>query len=164
MLLELKSVFLNEGTQKQVSYNLSMQEIEIDGFYPFKTPVEMIATAQNRAGLVSLVINANFTFTLPCARCFEETETCFKYAFTHKLVVSLEGDSDDDYIETPDYTLELDQLVKADILLELPSRILCKTDCKGLCPKCGYNLNTGNCGCDTKTVDPRLEILKQLID
>ena len=41
---------------------------------------------------------------------------------------------------------------------------LCKPDCKGLCPQCGKNLNEGKCGCSARQVDPRLEILKKLID
>lgn len=74
------------------------------------------------------------------------------------------SESDEDYIETPDYKLELDEVVKTDIILELPAKFLCSEDCKGLCMKCGKNLNEGDCGCDKGSVDPRLEILKQLID
>ena len=73
-------------------------------------------------------------------------------------------EGNDDYIETPDFTVELDEVVITDILLNLPQKNLCKEDCKGLCPTCGVNLNTGSCACSGKTVDPRLEILKQLMD
>ena len=70
----------------------------------------------------------------------------------------------DDYIETPDFTLELDDVVISDIFLSLPSKNLCRDDCKGLCQICGQNLNNGECSCDKRQTDPRLEILKQLID
>ena len=56
------------------------------------------------------------------------------------------------------------ELVREDIILSLPYRFLCREDCKGLCPVCGKNLNTGSCGCRSGKVDPRLEILKKLID
>ncbi len=70
----------------------------------------------------------------------------------------------DDYIETPDFTLELDEVVISDIILHYPQKYLCKDDCRGLCPKCGKNLNEGDCGCDRTQVDSRLEILKQLME
>ena len=42
-------------------------------------------------------------------------------------------------------------------------RVLCSEDCKGLCPKCGRDLNEGECGCDLKEPDPRLAVLAQLL-
>ena len=87
-----------------------------------------------------------------------------QYNFEHYLVTSLSGDQNDDYIETPDHTIDLDELLTADILLELPSKFLCSDNCKGLCPKCGANLNETTCNCTTKQIDPRLEVLKQLIE
>ncbi|MBR2724398.1 MAG: DUF177 domain-containing protein, partial [Ruminococcus sp.] len=43
-------------------------------------------------------------------------------------------------------------------------KFLCKDDCKGLCFKCGADLNTSACSCDTRVIDPRLEALRQLLD
>ncbi|MGN1466905.1 MAG: YceD family protein [Ruminococcus sp.] len=164
MLLDLKEVFQNEGLQKQVDYSLSMNDIELDGVYPFKTPVNICALSVNRASLVDLEIKINFLYTRNCDRCFEEYSREMNYTFKHKLAVTLADDENDDYIETPDYKLELDDLVISDIILNLPSKNLCKEDCKGLCQKCGKNLNEGDCNCDKRQVDSRLEILKELIN
>ncbi|MDD5796434.1 MAG: DUF177 domain-containing protein [Oscillospiraceae bacterium] len=164
MLLDLKEVFQNEGLQKQVDYSLSMNDIELDGVYPFKTPVNICALSVNRASLVDLEIKVNFLYTRNCDRCFEEYSREMNYTFKHKLAVTLADDENDDYIETPDYKLELDDLVISDIILNLPSKNLCKEDCKGLCQKCGKNLNEGDCNCDKRQVDSRLEILKELIN
>ena len=60
-------------------------------------------------------------------------------------------------------TLDLDELLRADILLSLPSKILCKEDCKGLCSVCGADRNKQECHCEEKSVDPRLEILGDLL-
>ncbi|MGN0559409.1 MAG: YceD family protein [Acutalibacteraceae bacterium] len=164
MLFELKQVFLNEGEEKRIDYTLSLNNIELDGFYPFKTPVKVTATAKNRAGLVDLLIHTEFTYTRHCDRCFELVQRQMSYDFSHRLVTSLAGDSDDDYIEAPDFTVELDELITSDILLELPNKFLCRDDCKGLCPKCGKSLNDGECNCEKTAVDSRLDILKQLLD
>lgn len=164
MLLDLKEVFQNDGFRKQVDYSLSMNDIELDGVYPFKTPVNVCALSVNRASLVDLEIKVNFLYTRNCDRCFDEFLREMNYTFRHKLAVALADDENDDYIETPDYKLELDDLVISDIILNLPSKNLCKEDCRGLCQNCGKNLNFGDCGCKNEKVDPRLEILKQLID
>ena len=53
----------------------------------------------------------------------------------------------------------MDEIVYKNIYMNLPSKKLCKNDCKGLCPKCGKNLNEGDCGCDTREADPRFDAL-----
>ncbi len=164
MLLQLKEVFLNEGRRLDVDYSLPMNDFELNGDYPFKSPVKISASAVNRASLVELNVKAVFDYTTRCDRCFDELVKHLEFTFTHGLAVKLIDDENDDYIETPDYTLELDEVVVSDIVLNLPRKMLCREDCKGLCPKCGKNLNDGDCGCDNTQIDSRLEILKQLID
>ncbi len=89
----------------------------------------------------------------------------FHYCFSHTLVreLSAENDDMDDYIVVDGDQLDLDELVLSDILLSLPTKILCNEDCKGLCPVCGKDLNIGNCECKKKQVDPRLEKLGELL-
>ena len=163
MLLELKKVFLVENEALKAEYELDLHDMDFNGTKPLKTPIKVKANAVNRAGVVNLAVSAGFDYSAPCDRCGEETITSFCYSFNHTLVQSLAGENEGDYIETPDFTLDLDELVTTDILLELPLKHLCREDCKGLCPKCGKNLNLGECGCDLREVDPRLEPLKNLL-
>ena len=164
MLFNLKKVFLTEDEIQNAEYDLDLHDLEFNGTAPFKTPVRVSAKAENRAGVVDLAVTAAFDYTAPCDRCGEETITPFVSSFNHTVVQSLVGENESDYIEAPDFVIELDAAVTADILLELPAKHLCKEDCKGLCPKCGKNLNTGECGCDLRETDPRLEVLKSLLD
>lgn len=163
MLLELRNVFLTENESLTAEYKLDLHELDFNGEKPLKSPVRVMATAANQAGVVNLAVSAQFDYTAPCDRCGEETITEFAYSFQHTLVQSLVGENDGDYVEVPDYQLDLDELVTMDIVLELPHKHLCSDDCKGLCPKCGHNLNMGDCGCDTRQVDPRLEALRSLL-
>lgn len=164
MLLDLKDVFLTEGTHRLADYELDLSSVAVDGVNPMPKPVSVKAEAVNTAGVVRLIIKAEFLYLRPCDRCYSPISRKMLYTFEHNLAVSLSGDSDDDYIEVPDYTLDLDELVTADILLELPLKFLCKEDCKGLCQSCGANLNEGGCKCSKTTTDPRLEVLKQLLN
>lgn len=69
-------------------------------------------------------------------------------------------DVDIGFYEAPG--IELADVLKEQILLWLPMSALCQPDCKGLCPKCGANLNHRHCGCRDEFLDPRWEALKKL--
>lgn len=58
--------------------------------------------------------------------------------------------------------IDIDEIVKEQILLAVPTRALCRPDCKGLCPDCRIDRNSGDCTCATDQVDPRWEALKNL--
>ncbi|HJT67889.1 MAG TPA: DUF177 domain-containing protein [Pyrinomonadaceae bacterium] len=59
-------------------------------------------------------------------------------------------------------TIDVDEIVKEQILLAVPTRTLCRPECKGICPECGNDKNTGDCACETKDVDPRWAALRNL--
>ena len=58
--------------------------------------------------------------------------------------------------------IDVDEIVKEQILLTVPTRMLCREDCKGICPECGTDRNTGECDCVSKEIDPRWAALKTL--
>jgi uncharacterized protein len=59
--------------------------------------------------------------------------------------------------------IDVDEIVKEQIVLAVPTRMLCREDCKGICPECGTDRNTGDCSCATNDTDPRWAALKKLI-
>jgi uncharacterized protein len=75
-----------------------------------------------------------------------------------------EAEDTEDYviIDPNTLTADLTDIVRQTLLLELPMKPVCKTDCKGLCSNCGVNLNTAECQCNTERIDPRWEGLKKL--
>ena len=164
MVLDLRNVFLEEGASLPFDYEMDLSSTDIDGAKPFVSPVSIKGIVRNSEGSARLEAEAGFDFSIPCDRCAEQIDRHYSYRFEHLLVLSLNEEDNDSYIEVQDYQLDLDELIRADILLELPTKFLCSPDCKGLCPKCGRNLNEGPCGCITHQMDPRLEVLKKLID
>jgi len=58
--------------------------------------------------------------------------------------------------------IDVDEIVKEQILLAVPTRMLCRENCKGICPECGTDRNTGDCSCATNDIDPRWAALKNL--
>jgi uncharacterized protein len=59
--------------------------------------------------------------------------------------------------------IDLDEIVREQVLLAVPARALCQQDCKGICPTCGADRNAGACDCETSEIDPRWEALKKLV-
>jgi uncharacterized protein len=58
--------------------------------------------------------------------------------------------------------LPFDDIVREQVLMAIPMKPLCREDCRGLCPECGADWNTGDCACEKTKIDPRLEVLKGL--
>ncbi|HIS50656.1 MAG TPA: DUF177 domain-containing protein [Candidatus Gallacutalibacter pullistercoris] len=163
MLLDLRKVFVEEIKELPFSGTFDLSDTEISGSYPFVTPIIYSGTVKGFAGEAQMEAEVSFTFEIPCDRCTEMLRREYRYHFSHMLVRTLNQEDNDDYILVEDEKLDVDELLRADILLELPTKFLCKPDCKGLCSQCGQNLNLGECDCDKRRIDPRLEVLQQLI-
>ncbi len=163
MLLPCKALFLGEITHLPIDTELDFSQVEFQGVHPFSTPVRVVGELTSRAGVVQLTAEAVFDFHGRCDRCLAAFVRGYKVPLEHILVNTLENEENDDFVLLEQEQLDLDDLVLSDLLLELPYKSLCREDCRGLCPQCGKNLNEGLCGCTTKSVDPRLEVLRQLL-
>ena len=60
------------------------------------------------------------------------------------------------------YTLDVDALVRDELFVHMPMKVLCRSDCKGICNRCGANLNHGTCGCDVTELDPRMAVIRDI--
>lgn len=73
-----------------------------------------------------------------------------------------EEEDDQEYLTYSGDEIDLTQSVQESLFLALPMKPLCKTDCLGLCPQCGHDLNEGPCGHEEPVSDPRLFALREL--
>ncbi len=163
MILDLEPIFNNEGMVKQFDYELDLSEQELNGSKPFASPVKISGHAGNYTGIVELHATADFILETACDRCAKPISLPLATKISHTLVTSLNDETNDELLLVNELRFNLDELVTEDIFLDLPSKILCREDCKGMCPQCGSDLNEGSCSCE-KEVDPRLAALKQLLD
>lgn len=163
MIIELKKIFLDEKETFRADTEIDFSDLEIHGTKPFDAPIHTSVFIHNKAGIVILEISVKFEYRFSCDRCTAASKQSFEKEYQHILVLSLSPESGDDYIEAPEYRIELDDIVRDDIVLDLPSKLLCREDCKGLCSVCGKNLNEGACGCSKHEDDPRLAVLRQLL-
>lgn len=108
---------------------------------------------------------------LECARCLQKIDKKLNFAFKESFVTpenytqakEAELNADDlDVSIIEGNKINLAELVREQILLNLPEQVFCKEDCRGLCPKCGANRNLIDCKCIEKEIDPRWAGLKNL--
>ena len=147
MLLDLRRVFEGDDQRVPFVHQMDLSQIEQWGDRPFAEPVQLEGYVQNRAGIVTVHYTASYLLSTACARCLDPVERRVRQDFDHTVVRKLNQQEDDDYIVCEDGILDLDLIAQDDILLELPIRMLCSEDCKGLCPMCGCNLNKETCSC-----------------
>ncbi|MEE1330938.1 MAG: DUF177 domain-containing protein [Acutalibacteraceae bacterium] len=164
MLIDLKHIFATDNTSLPIEYSLDLSSTEVSGIYPLKKPVTVSGTVSNKASLVVLDAVITYEYDAPCDRCGAETARTHTIRLNKSLAVSIEGEESDSILTVPDMKLDLDELLYSEVIVSLPMKHLCKEDCKGICPKCGKNLNDGKCGCPEKEIDPRLSALAELLN
>ena len=164
MILDLKRIFATENSVLEINHTLDMSDVDFFGNYPLKTPVKITGNVSNRASVVSLNLNIEYTFAADCDRCGVFAQHNHTVYVDKLLATAIERQESDTIITVPDMKLDVDEFVYSEVILDLPSKHLCREDCKGICLNCGKNLNNGPCGCVTKSIDPRLEILAKLLE
>ena len=164
MILDLKRIFATENSVLEIEHSLDMSDVDFFGNYPLKTPVKITGTVSNKASVVSLKLTIEYVFAADCDRCGVFAQHNHTVYVDKLLATAIERQESDTIITVPDMKLDVDEFVYSEVILDLPSKHLCTEDCKGICFKCGKNLNEGECGCSTKEVDPRLAKLMELLD
>ncbi|MBN2831038.1 MAG: DUF177 domain-containing protein [Candidatus Omnitrophica bacterium] len=104
----------------------------------FLEPVRARAVINKSYNAVCVLLTLSSAISIICSRCLKEE----KKGFSRDIELNYAVDKSDPIIE-------LDPDIREEIILDYPIKPLCKPDCKGLCQKCGENLNEGGCNCGT---------------
>ncbi|MBQ8122107.1 MAG: DUF177 domain-containing protein [Ruminococcus sp.] len=144
MKFDLKQVFNIVGDSKDLDHHITADQLSDIRGLDLATPISIKGRVYNRAGVVYLEYTASFTLDHTCDRCLKDFQREYQLSFDHIVVPSLSGDNDD-YIVADGECIEMNDIAVTDILLQLPVKILCKEDCKGLCMVCGCDLNQCTC-------------------
>ena len=167
MVLDMTPMLRGETDLLLIDYLLTPQ---IPSGAEFDGDAHVVGKITNQAGLMLLTMEVSVVYHAECARCLEPVSGEFAVQLERTVVTSgtlteeqLE-ENVDEYAVIEDGKLDLDEAIREELLLSFPMRILCQEDCPGLCPKCGKPKRLGDCGCPTWEPDPRLAVLKQLLD
>ncbi len=164
MQLDFTNLLNSSGDVINVEYTMNADDFMYDTYKPLKNGVSIKGSAYQKVGVVYLDLDVEFDFFGVCDRCMDDIERKYSFSLNKIIVNRMENENDDydEYIVVENNVLELDDLINEEIQLFLPAKMLCKEDCKGLCQRCGKNLNYEKCECE-KEVDPRLAALSDLL-
>ena len=166
MELNVRKILSGEVNELDISYTLDKSVLPEYDDVKYTDDIKVKGKFTNNGGHMSLSLLCSLKYTANCARCLSYVDGEFSIDF-YKTVCNegeLQNQDDDDYAEIHDGTLDIDEAIIESVIINFPTKILCSEECKGLCPKCGINLNTGSCTCVTKEIDPRLAPLLKFFD
>jgi uncharacterized protein len=154
-----------------------------EGFH-CAAPATLHASFRRTSGGVLLEGSVDLALSAPCKRCATEVGFTVPVRFLLNLVPAdpkrertLDEEAADEtetessgsfeltQADLDTYhgkTIDLDPIIREQVLLALPMHAVCREDCRGLCGMCGQNLNEAACGCESRRVDPRLAVLKDI--
>lgn len=164
MKIDLRNLSGNSGSTLPFSGEADLRGEKLHGAYPFQHPVTYSGEVENYLGVLHLKGAIEALYSTCCARCLKPLEIPLRAEtdtlLTHDPAVA---DAEDEVYLLTGSEVEAEDVLLPALFLEVEMTYLCKPDCKGLCPHCGIDRNTGSCGCSDQSIDPRLAGLASLL-
>lgn len=163
MLLDLHEIIDMPGASAPFSCDLETDRLYFPSVTGFVSPPHAEGRVVNNAGALSLQGEIRAKMLCVCDRCGEQFETEKVVELDVPLAAELEDEENPDIFLIENNELDLDDVLGTCFILDMDAKLLCREDCKGLCERCGANLNHGPCSCGPE-IDPRMAVLGQLLD
>lgn len=162
MLFDLTEVLSGENKviQREIPLELNAITYQQEEFpIVAKTPVSLTVTHVGKKEVL-IEAEAKVTVCIPCDRCLADVDKVFHLNISRGFDLQVEGETRrrelDECSFLDGFQLDVDLMIFNEIILNWPMKVLCREDCRGICRKCGKNLNEGACDCDMTELDPRM--------
>lgn len=163
MELDISKIRSKTGSEKSIDIIQPVEDISQKKIH-FLKPVHFKGKIRNLDSTLYLEGEADVLIERTCDRCLCEYKQSLKISIEENFYPENKIIDDIDFVKTYNGNqLVLDSSIQDSLLLSTNMNSICKEDCKGICPTCGKNLNEGPCSCEKDTIDPRMEILKNLV-
>lgn len=165
-------VIISEIPEEGLELELT-EKISSDESITIASPVKASLKINKKGAEVIITGTAKGTVELQCSRCLKtfgmdiESRIDVVYHPASEINKEEHYELKGDELDTGFYKndiLDIDDLLREQLVLNVPMKPLCSEDCKGLCPRCGVNLNVTQCNCAVSEIDSRLAVLKQLLN
>ena len=165
MLLGLSKIIDCPGAAVPFETSVDLSDLRYGTCFPVSEPVVASGVVRNTAGVLMMTGSITTCIHGVCDRCASDFDRDIDFPIDVVLVTELANEENEDEWVFPleGDSADLDDIVRTVFVLNLDSKLLCDEDCKGLCCRCGKNLNDGPCSCQ-KELDPRFAALKQLLE
>ena len=163
MRLDLRNIIHVPEATKPFRFQMDLSDLEFYGKHLITRPVQIEGGVTNHAGALVLEGTASSLLDLSCDRCGKAFSREKVVELNCLLATELEDEEHDEIYLIQGNEVDLEEVAGTAFILAMDTKNLCSDNCKGLCAKCGADLNNGPCGCRPE-VDPRLAALAQLLD
>ena len=163
MLLDVRSILHTPGKRLPFQFELDLTDVEFFGRYPVTETVKVQGEVKNTADILDLELTAQTVLDAMCDRCGKEFRQDKEIFYSCILAEEIQNEDNDEIVLLEDGKVDVEDLARTAFILEMDTKTLCSEDCKGLCSRCGADLNLGPCSCQ-KEVDPRLAALAKLLE
>lgn len=155
----------NLTADQQCETELSLFVSKI-GEFPLVEKKPFVLHLENQENQVlSVFCETDVTLSIPCDRCLTEVMVPMHLVIDKRYPIgdgSLKESEEEDMGCIIGNMLDTDSLIYNEILVQWPTKVLCKKDCKGICKHCGANLNEKACTCDQAELDPRMAAIQDI--
>ncbi len=164
MRLDLRNIIHVPDATKPFHFEMDLSDVDFYGKHLITRSVQVEGSVTNHAGALVLEGSASSLLDLVCDRCGKTFSREKVVDLNCLLAAELEDEENDEIYLLEGNEVDLDEVAGTAFILAMDTKNLCSDNCKGLCAKCGADLNNGGpCGCRPE-VDPRLAALAQLLD
>ncbi len=163
MLIDVRPILRTPGKTLEFRFELDLSDVEFAGRCPISRPVAVEGSITNNADVLWLEMTAGTTLDAVCDRCGKAFPQEKTVPFRCMLAEELQNEDNDEIVLLEEGKVDAGDLARTAFILGMDTKTLCSEDCKGLCSRCGADLNLGPCSCK-KEVDPRLAALAKLLE
>ena len=162
MRLDLKDIIEVPGGSVDFACELETDRLDFPSVKAYRAKPHAEGRVYNEAGVLHLTGTLTAEMTCICDRCGDVFDSVKKTELA-ATIVEEESEEYPELFVLDGNEIDLDEILSTCFILDMETKFLCREDCKGLCARCGKNLNLGPCGCG-KQLDPRFAVLEQLLD
>ena len=162
MKIDVSLILKKPGASMSFDVSGEVRDLDIPGgAVSVSGPFSVKGVATSLGEGVYVEANAKGSVRLTCSRCLSPFDLNMELSCEAKFVPETEavqGERDDELevFMLHDSTCDLDEMLRHEIVLNVPMKPLCREDCRGICPVCGKNLNEGDCACPKDGAQPTL--------
>lgn len=166
MKIDISDVYSLKNKEVTKEVHIELTEFQSrQGAFPIQASEPFDLTIANEKGKrLRFSGETDATVQIPCDRCLKEVAYPFHLTIEKELPLADASDSEEAQADSDEAAfyideermLDVDRLICNEILVNWPAKVLCSPDCKGICPKCGTNLNFAACDCEQGELDPRM--------
>ena len=168
MVYNMSELFAADGTVREMEIKPEFRSLDWGGMsYPVSSEQPLhIRLSHTGSRHVQVKAWGEVHLNMPCDRCAKDVDVTVGIDYDNEIDANTTAEEriadldEQPYIDGPN--LDIDGLVRNEMILNLPLKVLCREDCKGVCPKCGRDLNEGACDCEQGSPDPRMAAILEI--